>query len=235
MDDEAFRQASKSLMEMAAKISAPLHWQHLDSEGQPVRHNGTAFFLRTKEALFGVTAAHVIEGPYGWRWHCERYGPLPLRLTGWNAATLELNWDARAVDIDLEIDIATFMIAEWEVQKLGCLIFTDMLEPRPPMVGEWVTYCGFPGKGVRRPSHLEWIFGAATATGKLSSVDDRKMRLHIDRSELEPALGQGVPPENYNFRRHQRRSRSPEFPNRRREAALVRAWRRHHRRAKHKR
>jgi hypothetical protein len=39
-----------------------------------VARNGTAFFLQTNQALFGVTAAHVIEGRNSWRSHCELYG-----------------------------------------------------------------------------------------------------------------------------------------------------------------
>jgi len=41
-----------------------------DDEGIITARNGTAFFLRTPDALFGVTAAHVVEGPGGWRESC---------------------------------------------------------------------------------------------------------------------------------------------------------------------
>jgi hypothetical protein len=89
-----------------------------DPGGAVSIRNGTAFFLRTNEAIFGVTAAHVIEGRGSWREHCETYGATPLRLGGRDGASLLLEWDARAVDIDLRMDIATFMISPREVEQI---------------------------------------------------------------------------------------------------------------------
>jgi hypothetical protein len=47
-------------MEFAATIVAPLGSAVVPMER--CHTNGTAFFFETKDALFGVTAAHVIEG-----------------------------------------------------------------------------------------------------------------------------------------------------------------------------
>ena len=199
LNDEEFLSVSKELMTAAARISAPLWWVGPDENGKTAPHNGTAFFLRTENALFGITAAHVIEGDHSWRWYCDRYGFTPLKLTGWNSVTLEINWNARRIDLDLAIDIATFSVTDSEITKLGLHTFKDKSEPWPAKVGEWVSYCGFPGLAVREAPPGETTFGANTATGRLTTVGDRTLNVQIERHELEPAMGQGLPPENFNF------------------------------------
>jgi hypothetical protein len=57
--------------ELAISISAPLYWVIRRPDGSAAARNATAFFLRALDALFGVTAAHVIEGPNSWREYCE--------------------------------------------------------------------------------------------------------------------------------------------------------------------
>ncbi len=52
LDDDEFRKVSKGFMRTAARISAPLWWVSPDETGKSVRHNGTAFFLRTETSLF---------------------------------------------------------------------------------------------------------------------------------------------------------------------------------------
>jgi hypothetical protein len=89
-----------------------------EADGSISARNGTGFFLRTPEALFGVTAAHVVEGPGGWRESCALRGKAPLRLGAKNGASVELPWDARCIDIDLDIDIATFMISPLEIEAI---------------------------------------------------------------------------------------------------------------------
>jgi hypothetical protein len=73
--------------------------------------SGTAFFLQTSEALFGLTAAHVIEGRNGWRAHCDAHGKTNLRLGAKEGGSVAFDWDARCVDINLAMDIATFMVS----------------------------------------------------------------------------------------------------------------------------
>ena len=60
---EIARRVGKAALEFAATIVAPLYWVGRNPDGSLYTRNGTAFFLQTKDALFGVTAAHVIEGP----------------------------------------------------------------------------------------------------------------------------------------------------------------------------
>ena len=114
---EIMRRLGPEEQKFAVSISAPLYWEGpRRTDGTRTVHNGTAFFLKTAKATFGVTAAHVVEGPNSWRAYCEEYGPTPLRLSGTRGNSVELPFDARCVDMNLEIDIATFMIPEWEIE-----------------------------------------------------------------------------------------------------------------------
>jgi hypothetical protein len=114
-------------------------------KGAASARNGTAFFLRTPEALFGVTAAHVVEGPGGWRESCEQHGNAPLRLGAKNGASVELPWDARCVDIDLDIDIATFMISPREIEAIVHHFCATVLPFRSPEdVWTWSDSHGIP-------------------------------------------------------------------------------------------
>jgi hypothetical protein len=54
---EIARSIGKVLLDFAATIVAPLYWVCRNADGTPYTRNGTAFFLQTKDALFGVTAA----------------------------------------------------------------------------------------------------------------------------------------------------------------------------------
>jgi hypothetical protein len=190
-------------LEFAISISAPLYWEdRRRPDGRRAARNGTAFFLRTPQATFGVTAAHVIEGPNSWRAYCEEHGPTALRMAGRKGNSIELPWDARCVDINPAIDIATFMIADWEVATIDRTIYSGYQAdwpPPPPSQDKGVFYAGFPGAGTRVPSKNEVVFGAFAGSGIASSVNERDVLSLIERDYLEPALGEGIPPENYNF------------------------------------
>jgi hypothetical protein len=88
---EIMRRLGPAELEFVISISAPLYWEaHRRQDGRRSTRNGTAFFLRTSEAAFGVTAAHVIEGRNSWRAYCEESGPTPLRLAGRKGNSIEL-------------------------------------------------------------------------------------------------------------------------------------------------
>jgi hypothetical protein len=196
------RSVGKPTLEFAASIVAPLYWAQRGDDGTVSARNGTAFFLRTPEALFGVTAAHVVEGPGGWRESCARYGKAPLRLGAKNGASVELPWDARCVDLDLDIDIATFMISPREIEaieRVPCGGLQAQWPPPPPRVDAGITYAGFPGVGTRNLSRAAVQFGILCGTGLVSSINDREISTLLGRQYLEPVLGEGIVPEDYNF------------------------------------
>src|SRR5262249_48117096 len=148
------------------------------------------------------TAAHVIEGPKSWRAHCKEHGPTPLRLGARNGASVTLPWDARAVDIDLDIDIATFTISPREIAAIERTPYSGYQRewpPPPPQRDKGIYYCGFPAKGTRQLSQRAVQFGVSIGSGVASSVSDTDVSSLIEREYLEAALGEGIPPENYDF------------------------------------
>ena len=196
------RSVGKPTLEFAASIVAPLYWAQRRDDGTAFARNGTAFFLRTPAALFGVTAAHVVEGPGGWRESCARYGNPPLRLGAKSGASVELPWDARCIDIDLDIDIATFTISPREIEAIERVPYGGLQTqwpPPPPRVNAGITYAGFPGVGTRNLSRAAVQFGILCGTGLVSSVNEREISTLLERDHLEPVLGEGIVPENYNF------------------------------------
>jgi hypothetical protein len=196
------RSVGKPTLEFAASIVAPLYWAQRGDGGKVTARNGTAFFLRTAEALFGVTAAHVVEGPGGWRESCAQHGKAPLRLGAKNGASVELPWDARCVDIDLDIDIATFAISPREIEAIERVPYGGLQTkwpPAPPRINVGITYAGFPGVGTRNLSREAVQFGILCGTGLVSSLNDREVSTLLEREYLEPVLGEGIVPEDYNF------------------------------------
>lgn len=196
------RKIAKPTLEFASTIVAPLYWAEPGLEGKVITRNGTAFFLQTPSAFFGVTAAHVIEGENGWRERCRILGPRPLRLGAKNGRSIELPWDARAVDIDTDIDIATFMISRREIEFIERVPYGGLQSswpPETPVAGQGIIYSGFPGAGTRELSNHAVQFGVACGTGMASSVSETNISSLIERDHLEPVLGEGIMPENYNF------------------------------------
>jgi hypothetical protein len=196
------RRLGKPILEFAASIAAPLYWPVRNAAGTVVARNGTAFFLRTKQATFGVTAAHVIEGRNSWRSHCDLHGKTPLRLGGREGTSVSFDWDARAVDINSDIDIATFTVSPREIEHINRTVYSGFQTdwpPEPPKERQGIIFAGFPAVGTRQLSLASIQFGVVCGTGLVSSVSELNVSSLIDRDHLEPALGEGMPPENFDF------------------------------------
>jgi hypothetical protein len=153
------RQMARRMLELASSIVAPLYWPAKEADGSVTARNGTAFFLRSPEALFGVTAAHVIEGQHSWREYCEQHGPIQLRLGAKEGRSVSFEWDARCLDIDLEIDIATFMVSTQEIELINRTPYSGLWPPRAPTENAGITYAGFAGIGTRYLSANAVQFG----------------------------------------------------------------------------
>jgi hypothetical protein len=199
---EIARRVGKAAFEFVATIVAPLYWVGRNADGTLYTRNGTAFFLQTKDALFGVTAAHVIEGRRSWREHCEQFGKTNIRLGGKEGTSTAFDWDARCVDINLEMDIATFIVSPREIEQINRTVYSGLQTswpPEPAREGQGIMYAGFPGHGTRQLSREEVEFGIVCGAGLISSVSVRNISSLVEREHLEPALGEGIPPENYNY------------------------------------
>jgi hypothetical protein len=99
-------------LEMINRFNVPLIWSVPLADGTLRYRNGTAFFLNPSERPFGVTASHVITG---WEQSRVENSAGPLHLAG-HRELLEIDWAARVIDDDPEIDIATFAVTEEEVR-----------------------------------------------------------------------------------------------------------------------
>lgn len=185
-------------LELVTSFCAPLFWVVRAADGSVTCRNGTAFFLEAGSGPFAVTAAHVVAG---WAASKANFNTGPLSLAG-NGQSTALVWDARVIDVHPDIDIATFRVTAQEVHSLGKQVMTGSQRewpPLPPQINCGIYYCGYPGIGTRCPSPREILFGAAPGSGVATSVSERDVSTLIEREHLMPALGDGIPPENFDF------------------------------------
>lgn len=198
---EIVRRIGEPTRAFASSIVAPLYWVVRNNDGTGYTHNGTAFFLQTESALFGVTAAHVIEGSKSWREHCETHGKTPLRLSGTSGTSVPFDWDDRKIDISSEIDVATFRISEREISHINRTAYRGLQSswpPKAPVERQGIVYAGFPGIETRQLSREDVEFGIVCGMGIITAANVRVLSSQIEREHLIPD-GQGIPPENYNF------------------------------------
>lgn len=171
-----------------AKSCAPLFWYQNDAPDFPVLNNGTVTFLRTPERLLGVTAAHVVRGYF----NDARGGGVSLQMMDRGITNLE----ARMIDINDRLDIATFAVDGDLLGNLGKP--TQPLEnwpPREPQEGRAIMLAGYPGNDIineqNRSRRLN--FGLATALVIAQRVTDKQITWLVDR-ENETWTGEGAPP-----------------------------------------
>jgi hypothetical protein len=125
-----------------------------------------------------------------------------MRISGKNGTSVPIDFDARCVDLDADIDIATYAVSAREIEAAGRTIYTGLQAewpPEPPTINQGILYAGFPAAGTRILSNTSVQFGIASGCGFVSSISHINVSSLIEREHLEPALGEGIPPENYNF------------------------------------
>jgi hypothetical protein len=185
-------------LNFAVSVTAPLFWAIRQANGGYVAKNGSAFFLNTGKRLFGVTAHHVIEE---WRHDRSRHDEVHYFLSGqgW-ACRFTDDW---LIDADPAIDIATFDITPEQLKLIDRAVLTGPQKswpPAPPKIDGRIYYCGFPGLGRVWPSPSSEIrFGTVVSSGAASSVSELDISTVINREYLHPILGQGVPPEDFDY------------------------------------
>jgi hypothetical protein len=185
-------------LELINSFNVPLFWSVPKDNGTEGYRNATAFFLNAGQSVFGVTASHVIDG---WKRSCIEQGAGCLYLSG-HREHLPIDWSARIIDDDADLDIATFAVTEDEVRLLGKNTLTGAQKiwpPRPPTKNCILYYCGFPGVGTRLHPRGGPLFGAVPGMGIATSVSEKSISIQLEREHLVPLLAGGVPPENFNF------------------------------------
>jgi hypothetical protein len=100
------------------------------------------------------------------------------------------------------MSFATFAVSPREIKHINRAAYGGLQTKWPPPVpalNAGVTYAGFPGVGTRQLSRIAVQFGVLCGTGLVSSINDRDISTLLERNYLEPVLGEGIVPENYNF------------------------------------
>jgi hypothetical protein len=185
-------------LELATSFAMPLYWIYREGDGFRAR-NGTAFFLDTGHAVFGVTARHVISKM---RQDSSDHLILATQLSTNPGVIVDFNDVNRIIDEDAGIDIATFRIEPDQIKKSGKTVLRGHQPnwpPAPPQQGRGVYYSGYPEIETIWEGPDEVNFGAAPAAGVASSINEHTVSSQISREHLIAVLGLGIPPENYNF------------------------------------
>jgi len=184
-------------MEFVASLTAPLYWVIREDGAEPVVRNGTAFFLDVGQGPFGVTANHVIEGYE----QARDQGNVVACQIGQDLR-FDIQGSHRILCRHPDIDIATFQISADEIRSMGRTVFTgqqSIWPPPPPERDRGVLFAGIPGVHTSWLSSNEISFGVAPGIGIATSVGDRDISFQIKRQHLVDAMGNGVPPENFDF------------------------------------
>lgn len=185
-------------LELVTSFAMPLYWIYSEGARYRVR-NGTAFFLDTGQAVFGVTACHVISQMRSDR---EQHDILATQISTDPGVAIDFDGANRILDEDERIDIATFRIELDQIKRSGKTVLRghqSAWPPAPPQQDRGVYYSGYPEIESLWQAPEEVNFGALPGSGIASSVNDHTISTQISREHLIDVLGLGIPPENYNF------------------------------------
>jgi hypothetical protein len=186
----------KAELEFVTTLTAPLFWVYRDGAGFRAR-NGSAFFLDTGSGPFGVTANQVIEGL---RKDVAERGVVAVQIgasSRGDSLLFDLNGKNEIIAAHAGIDIATFRITIEEIKQIG---HQKAWPTAPPQRDRGIYYSGFPGVETLWLSANEASFGACPGSGVASSISDVNVSSLIERENLIAVLGNGLPPEDYDFR-----------------------------------
>lgn len=181
-------------LKFVTSITAPFSWIRQEGPVQKMR-NGSAFFLDAGAGPFAVTAQHVITG---WQKDFSK-GKAMLPQIG--CLPIDFREQDRIIDSDEVLDIFTFRIDPAEIEEIGKTVLSGRSEwpPPPPSDGGNVCFSGFPAIETLTISSNEYSFGATPGHGFASSVSETDVSSVIERGGLIGILGNGVPPEHYDF------------------------------------
>lgn len=155
------------------------------------RRNGTCFFMKTPQRLFGVTAKHVVET----LWKAKDDHPETICQIG----NILLDPAERMIAKGVKADIATFDITESELNRIGKRPIT-LWPPQPPDVdNSGVVFAGFPAAAIQVNDPRTLGFGIYAATGIVQRVTDWQLSCTVDwEHSAPPPSGMGeLPPKQF--------------------------------------
>jgi hypothetical protein len=162
---------------------APLHWQ---KAGSSWPSSGSAFFVDTGTAMFGITAKHVYDA-------FEEEANLDPSLVCWFYNYPFVDLRARLISKGRECDVATFEILPSEITRLD-----RRAAPWPPSIppkGKSVVFAGFPGIGKRVSESGTLTFGMFKSMTNVDSLSERDISLvRPPDDQVTDVDGKGLPP-----------------------------------------
>jgi hypothetical protein len=187
---------AKFELELATSFTAQLYWVIKHGNNNYQVRNGSAFFLDTGTALFGVTANHVFEE---WRKDTAKFEVIDFDLG--SGISFDIEAKNRIIASHPGIDIATFQITNAEISRLRKLALTGYQKswpPKPPGKDRGIYHSGFAcNETIWSPSQIS--FGIVAGGGVASSINERDISSQIEHENLFPVFGNGIPADNYNF------------------------------------
>lgn len=176
----------------AGSYVVPISWPaSVDNVGMHLR-NGTAFFVRTPQMVFAVTAAHVV------RSFIQHKRQVPDAVCGLIDSETPIDLERDLIAMGRHFDIATFQVSERTIAKLGKQPMTAW-PPRTPQVGKGVVYAGFPGMVRERIAPREFSFGLVSGATVADSVSETRIITVVNQGDLQDPLGHGLPPSDFEF------------------------------------
>jgi hypothetical protein len=183
----------KTLLRTAGSYVVPICWPKSSIDQESIHlTNGTAFFVKTPQAIFAVTAGHVV------REFLQDKARDPRITCGLVDSETAIDLQRDLIAIGTNVDIATFRVSESVISKLEKQPMTGW-PPKTPQIGKGVFYAGFPGQVRQRLAPREFSFGLCSGSGVADHVDLQKVVTSINRDDLVDTLGHGLPPEDFDF------------------------------------
>ena len=175
-------------LQFAASIVAPLGWVWRQ-DGKKCIRNGSTYFLDCGSGPFAVTAAHVLAG---YREAKRAHGKVSCQV-----GDLVIDPEARLIDFDASLDLATLKISAKEIAAIGKTVLTGHQRswpPAPPKEDRGIYFAGFPGHERLWISEGEVSWGVLMGGGVATSVSDRDVSSQAERENWIDVLGRGLPP-----------------------------------------
>lgn len=178
------------ILKTISSYVAPLFWSRPENERLSIQGNGSIFFLRPNDISFAVTANHVYQAymtdkKSSTNIFCQ-IGNIPFAL------------EERLIDINEELDIATFRTTPDEIRKINKWELSKW-PPSLPEVEKGVLFAGFPGHERFELSSREVSFGIYAALGTATTVSERNITCQFERKCWVEITGFALPPKGYSL------------------------------------
>lgn len=190
----------RQLHATAGTLVTTIRWSYVHATlGTQRWRNGSAFFLDIDGRIIAVTAAHVLRLYQEGKQMAQ--GRIACQL-----GDLTFDPDARLIDVNDGIDIATFNVTADEFVQIGKQPFavaaSDWPPPHPATTrsdrpGLTGYFAGFPEDARLWINSVAMSFGLYVAGGPIGSSTERQISMPFERQFWVDTLGLGFPPAGF--------------------------------------